>query len=224
MSSQEQNLGAAKNFIETPQAAPKTEPVEAPARRRLPGWRLWVPLALQSMLIVAVPAQDAVTYATGTAVTLQTAPVDPYDFMRGYYQTLSYDISQPETLRELPGGAEIFTNIGYWEPRTFYVVLEAPQGAATPPEPWQPIRVSADKPQDLSQQQVALKGEYSGVGRITYGLERYYMPADRRQDVNADINQTQWQDQTAFVVDIKVDGRGNAVPVGLWVRDRNYRF
>ena len=206
-----------------PETAPR--PTEQRSRqRRLPGWRLWVPLAIQSVLIVAVPAQDAVTYATGTSVTLQTAPVDPYDFMRGYYQTLSYDISQPNTLRTLPGGEAIFANSGYWNPRSFYVVLESPQTPASPPEPWRPVRISVEKPTDLSPQQVALKGEYTGVGGITYGLERYYMPAARRQDVNADINQTQWQDQTAFVVDIKVDGRGNAVPVGLWVRDRNYRF
>lgn len=199
-----------------------------PSRRRLPGWRLWVPLMLQSALIMAVPAQDVMTVATGTAVTLQTAPVDPYDFMRGYYQTLSYDISRLETLRSLPGGEAMFADEGDWEPRSFYVVLAAPQTQATPPAPWQPVRVSKTRPQNLTPQQIALQGDYTGVGigmgQVTYGLERYYMPAHRRQDVNADINQTQWQDQTAFVVDVKVDRRGNAVPVGLWVRDRNYRF
>ncbi|MEL6247172.1 MAG: GDYXXLXY domain-containing protein [Cyanobacteria bacterium J06648_16] len=210
----------------TPDLEPVVQPTPvkpAPTRPRLPGWRLWVPLALQSLLIVAVPAQDAVTYATGTSVTLQTAPVDPYDFLRGYYQTLRYDISQPETLKTLPGGGEIFSNVGYWNPQSFYVVLEAPTQASTPPSPWEPVRVSTERPTNLADGQIALKGEFSGLD-IQYGLERYYMPEDRRTAVNADINQTQWQDQEAFVVDVKIDGRGNAVPVGLWVRDRNYRF
>ncbi|MEO1590763.1 MAG: GDYXXLXY domain-containing protein [Cyanobacteria bacterium J06632_22] len=225
MTPQEQHREPAKNRIDQPGAPQiQTVPTTTTPPRRLPGWRLWVPLAIQSVLIVAVPAQDAVTYATGTPVTLQTAPVDPYDFMRGYYQTLSYDISQPETLQALPGGAAIFSTEGYWKPRSFYVVLEAPATTVTPPDPWQPIRISHERPKDLAPQQIALKGEYTGIGVITYGLERYYMPADRRQDVNADINQTQWQDRESFVVDIRVDDRGNAVPAGLWVRERNYRF
>ena len=205
---------------------PALEPAaEAPKSRshRLPAWRLWAPLALQSLLIAAIPAQDAYTYVTGTQVTLQTAPVDPYDFLRGYSQTLSYDISQPETLKQLPGAEEFFdadVEVG----KSIYVVLEAPESAAAqPPVPWKPVRLDASRPTELADNQIALKGEYEGR-RILYGLETYYMPEAQRNQINDDISQVQRQSQPAFVVDVRVDGQGNSVPVSLWVSDRNYRF
>ena len=190
---------------------------------RLSAWRFWAPLALQSVLILAIPAQDAFTYVTGTPVTLQTAPVDPYDLLRGYSQTLSYDISQLETLRQLPGAEDFFT-ADLESGKAIYVVMEAPKSAGTkPPEPWRPVRVSASRPTNLEDNQIGLKGEYRG-GRVIYGLETYYMPEDQRNQLNDDIRQAQRQNQQAFVVEVRVDGQGNSVPVSLWVSDRNYHF
>jgi uncharacterized membrane-anchored protein len=207
------------------QPLPETEKFPKPAQR-LPGWRLWVPLLFQAILIVAVPARDAYTYVAGKPVTLQTAPVDPYDLLRGYYQTLSYDVSNPDLLRSLPGGDHLIQASGQYT--EFYVVLEAPAEAntttnTTPPTPWKPVRISADRPTDLAANQVAMQGHFNGW-QVLYGLETYYMPEDQRQQINADISQVQGQNQQAFVVNIKVDASGNAVPISLWVRDRNYRF
>lgn len=205
-----------------PQVQPTSQETLLPPAKRLPGWRLWLPLAFQALLIVAVPARDAYTFVTGKPVTLQTAPVDPYDLLRGYYQTLSYDISRPETLQALPGG-ELITNIQGQLAR-FYVVLEAPaQSDAVPPQPWKPVRLSTDRPTDLAPNQVAIAGEWNGWS-VSYGLETYYMPEDQRQQINTDISQVQQQTPEAFVVEAKVDASGNAVPISLWVRDRNYRF
>jgi uncharacterized membrane-anchored protein len=189
--------------------------------RRLPGWRLWVPLLFQAMLMVAVPAQDAYTFATGKTVVLQTAPVDPYDFLRGYYQTLGYDISSVQNLSKLPGG-DLLKDTFVGE---VYVVLEAPPASnTTPPKAWKPVRVSRDRPTNLPANQIAIQGKSEGW-RIVYGLETYYMPEDQRNQVNQDINQIQQrQGSRAFVVEAKVDGSGNSVPVSLWVRDHNYRF
>lgn len=198
------------------QPAPAVE--ETP--RRLPTWRLWVPLLFQAALIVAVPAQDAYTFITGKTIVLQTAPVDPYDLMRGYSQTLGYEISNPTTLKSLPGG-QLFAQPYQG---SVYMVLAAPeQPDARPPKPWKPIRVSTTFPQNLPANQVVLKGESDG-GRIAYGLETYYMPEDQREQVNTVIGQVQRRSQQSFVVEAKVDTRGHAVPVSLWVRDRNYRF
>ncbi|WP_416674462.1 GDYXXLXY domain-containing protein [Egbenema bharatensis] len=211
---------------------PTQPPIELPtpdtrlptpsSRQPLPPWRLWIPLLVQVVLIIAVPARDAYTYVAGRSITLQTAPVDPYDILRGYYQTLSYDVSNVETLRSLPGGD--WFNQYQEQPLSFYVVLEPPaQANATPPQPWTPVRISGDRPTDLTPNQVAMQGQYDGWS-ITYGLETYYMPESRREEINADINQVQWEEREAFVVDVKVDRGGNAVPISLWVRDRNYRF
>ena len=78
-----------------------------PEAKRLPAWRLWVPLLLQIGLIAAVPATAVYTFMTGKTVVLQTAPVDPYDLLRGYYQVLSYDISDRTNLEKLPGWKDL---------------------------------------------------------------------------------------------------------------------
>jgi uncharacterized membrane-anchored protein len=211
-------------FPDRPQALPQVqkEPLLKPDLvHRLPGWRLWLPLLLQTGLILAVPAQDAYTYTTGREITLQTAPVDPYDFLRGHYQVLSYEISQFDQLNKLPGGSGFGSDFN--RPKTFYVVLAAPeQTNQTPPQPWKPVRISATRPTDLTDQQVALQGKIDNYGRITYGLETYYMPEDQRNQVNQTISQQ--TDQRAFVVNVKVDATGNAVPISLWVGQQNYRF
>ncbi|MBD0267346.1 MAG: GDYXXLXY domain-containing protein [Cyanobacteria bacterium Co-bin8] len=188
----------------------------------MPAWRFWTPLLIQMALLVSVPAQSAYTYATGETVVLQTAPVDPYDFLRGYYQTLSYDVSDPSILRVLPGGAEVFATES---PGSFYVVLQQPETSPGPrPTPWQPVSVSPERPDNLGPNQVALRGETTQWGQIRYGLESYYMPEDRREELNRTIGEVQQQDIEAFVAEVKVDRRGNAVPVSLWVREQNYRF
>lgn len=198
---------------------PALQPLPEPAliAQSLPKWRFWLPLLFQSALIVAIPAHSTYTYATGKTVVLQTIPVDPYDLLRGYSQTLSYQISDAQTLKQLPGGNQI--NSG-----SFYIVLEAPATSnARPPALWKSVRISRDRPTNLSTNQVALKGNWNSW-RATYGLETYYMPEDQREQINQAIRQTQSQSPQAFVVEAKVDAGGNAVPVSLWVRDRNYRF
>lgn len=198
----------------------------------VPAWRFWLPLLFQLGLIAAIPAQDAYTYVWGKTVVLQTAPIDPYDFLRGYSQTLSYDISNPTTLKQLPGWQEIETSRGSRH-RPFYLVLEAPPTAsATPPAPWKPVRVSVERPSNLPANQIALRGSYQGW-QVEYGLETYYMPADRRDEINAEISRVQQnarpnqpgdRGRQAFVVEVKVDDRGNAVPVSLWLDKQSYRF
>jgi len=199
---------------------PKLPPT-APTRRS--SWWFWLALLCQTGLILAVPAQDAYTYATGRPVTLQTAPVDPYDLLRGYSQRLSYEISDTNRLQKLSGGSAVSQSSG-----EFYLVLEAPASGASnqPPKPWQPVRISPTRPENLAQNQVALQGKTDPYGRISYGLETYYMPEDQRNQINrqiSEIGQIQ-QNQQAFVVEIKVDSAGNAVPISLWVKDQNYRF
>ena len=206
-----------------PDTQPDTQP-NAPlpqlktAAHRSGRW-FWLSLALQTGLILAVPAQDAYTYATGRPVTLQTVPVDPYDPLRGYSQTLSYDISDAARLKQLPGGGSIAPA------SDFYLVLEAPaaSSASQPPKPWKPVRVSLTRPNKLPANQVALQGKTDRSSSISYGLETYYMPEDQRGLINAEIGKIQ-QGQQAFVVDIKVDSSGNAVPISLWVKNQNYRF
>jgi uncharacterized membrane-anchored protein len=210
-----------------------------PEAKRLPAWRMWVPLLLQIGLIAAVPATAVYTFMTGKTVVLQTAPVDPYDFLRGYYQVLSYNISDRTNLQKLPGwkdlpgektpcppGVDCPQNTHkVYRKTSFYVILEAPKAATNPgrPQAWKPVRVSLENPRNLPANQIAIKGKYNGF-LMEYGLETYYMPEDEREKVNQEISEAQSSQRQSFLVEVKVDKTGHAVPVSLWVRDRNYRF
>ncbi|MEL6777684.1 MAG: GDYXXLXY domain-containing protein [Cyanobacteria bacterium J06597_16] len=222
----------------TPSLQPAPEMRPLPNFSPIPAWRFWAVMLIQSALIVAVPFKSAVTYHTGQTVTLQTVPVDPYDLLRGYSQTLSFDISQEETLRSLPN-AEAVLSEKATNPE-LYVTLEAPtaadQAASEVPLPWHPVAVSNDFPEGLADNQVALRGRYNGW-QIEYGLETYYMPESQRDGINEHIREVQQpavqldelpEDAEAiadaFVVDVKIDRKGNSVPMSLWVDGFEYRF
>ena len=60
---------------------------------------------------------------------------------------------------------------------------------------------------------------------VKYGLERYYMPEDQREAINDRIRELgNSGNERSFVVEVKVDPQGNAVPISLWIGDRNYQF
>lgn len=206
--------------------SPSTTPVlkdrQSQLPQPLPTWRLWVPLLLQTGLILAVPAQAFYTQITGKTVILKTIPVDPYDPLRGYSQTLNYEISRVDNLRSLPGWQELAKQQAGTR---LYVILEAPESATSqPPKAWKPVRVSSDRPTSLPANQIALKGKSTGSS-IEYGLETYYMPEERRDEINQDITQAQrGRQQQSVVVEVKVDAQGRAVPISFWVSERNYRF
>jgi uncharacterized membrane-anchored protein len=200
--------------------------------KSLPAWRLWVPLIIQTSLIASIPAGAIYTHLTGKTAILQTVPIDPYNLLQGYSQSLSYDISRRETLEKLPGWKAITQEQRDRDALSLYVILEAPelQTASGRPLPWRAVKVSRDRPNNLPDNQVAIQGVLRyGDGVVNYGLESYYFPEDQRQQLNNDINQAQSLPQRQgkrqpFVVEVKVDAQGDAVPVSLWVRDRNYRF
>jgi uncharacterized membrane-anchored protein len=195
-------------------------------------WRFLAPLTLQTLLIIAIPAQAIYTHLTGKTVILQTAPVDPYDLLRGYSQTLSYEISNTETLKQLDGWNDLIQQTDSQDKNNlpsgtkFYVILQSPDsGEEKHPLPWTPVAVSTQIPSNLPVNRVALQGE-NKYGTVNYGLETYYMPEDQREKINGEIRKLQQQsrEQAKFLVEIKVDSWGNAVPVSLWLGDRNYRF
>jgi uncharacterized membrane-anchored protein len=210
-----------------------------------PIWRFWVPLAFQTALILAVPAQALYIHLIGKTVILQTVPMDPYEWLRGYSQTLRYDISSQDSLRKLPGWQELpkqqlnSKRLALIQPGTrFYVILAEPASPALPnnlPQPWKPVAVSTKRPSKLPINQVAIKGLVR-EGFIQYGLETYYIPEDQREQINADLraarltdpnqlqqtlppaDRNQLQQTPPVVMEIKVNAQGDAVPISLWAR------
>ena len=195
--------------------------------QKLPLGRLAVPLFLQSLLICSISAQSIYTLATGTTVVLKTMPVDPYDLLRGYYQTLSYDISSFNTLSKLPGWKGLShrdNNLAIDKNKQVYITLATTQVPnQNLPQAWQPVAIDQKLPTNLSVDKIAIRGVSNGTN-IIYGLETYYMPEDRKDGVNADINQSQNRGNRNLLVEIKVDNRGLATPVSLWVGAKHYRF
>ncbi len=202
---------------------------------RLSKWRFWLPLILQILLIISVPAGVVHTYMTGKTVFLQTAPVDPYSPILGYSQILSYDISRTETLKKLPGWKDIpkdnvVESQGIKYNETIYLILEAPSIIATNPfyEPWRPVAIRNTPPTNLPDNQIYLKGK-SMFNRVEYGMETYYMPEDRVRDINQEFATEQGiareqEKLPPIVVEAKINNQGAGVPVSIWVRDRKYTF
>jgi uncharacterized membrane-anchored protein len=209
---------------------------QKPLGQRRGLWAIALPLVLQTLLIVAVPLQAALTALIGTTVILRTVPVDPYDPFRGYYTTLQYDISQRGVLSTLDGWEAIQPNL---EPsgtpqlllpgQSFYVVLADQTQVENPSativgEPWTPIRVTRDRPRDLPPHQIALQGTYRR-DRIVYGLERYYLPEAERLDLENRIRDAQsGEAQPRFFVEVRIGPGGNAVPIALWLQGDRIEF
>lgn len=199
-------------------------------------WAITLPLFIQTVIVVATPLQAAIASAFGTTVILRTVPVDPYDPFRGYYTTLQYDISQRGVLSTLQGWEEIQPDL---EPptamellrpgRSFFVVLSKqemadPQTAVASVVPWQPSSVSRERPMDLPENQIAIKGTYRR-DRIVYGLERYYLPEAERLDLERRIREAQTsEDQPRLMVEVRIGPFGKAVPIALWLQDQRVEF
>jgi len=184
-------------------------------------WRFILPFLLQLTLVLIVPAQSAYTYNFGTSAVLQTVPVDPYDFLRGYSQTLRYNISRVDDFKRFPGSKNFKPG------QLCYVVLEPNlTNAKLPPTPSKIVKITKEFPQDLTKFQVVLKGKVKKNYRVSYGLETYYMPESQRNKINQEIRdlQSDSEGKSPFVVEIKVDRWGNSVPVSLWVENKPYSF
>jgi uncharacterized membrane-anchored protein len=226
---------------------------EQTSTKPLPLWRFIVPLLIQTGLILAVPSQAVYTNIAGRNVVLQTTLVNPYDLRQGNSMRMRYDISSIETLRRLPGWSELTRQNGEsnnnssinrnrnrnrdrdrdrdnaLEPgTTLYVIMQEQRFARLGvPRAWRPVRVSNYIPNSLAANQVALKGTYQN-GAVNYGLETYYISEDQRQQMDNDISRSlsrqNNRQRQPMVVEVRVDPQGQAVPLSMWVQNRNYRF
>ena len=203
----------------------------------------WIAFGVQILLMATVPAQAIYTQMTGQSVILKTIPVDPYDPMRGYSTTLRYDISEVKLLKTLPGWKDIPTIVDQYsiqnsiqkeskqpKPRTIkpgttvYVTLEPDQKSSpSNVQPWKATAVSPKLSSQRSPEKVILKGvmssqSFGNFQFVEYGLETYYMPENRRNEVNNAI-----RDRKA-VAEIKVDAQGRGIPLKLRVGDQEFEF
>ncbi len=212
------------------QSQPTTlSPTHKLSKKRLAGWRFWVPMALQLALILPIPLRNTYTEVTGETIILKTEPVDPYNWLQGYYQIVSYEtISDQEEVAKLEGGE--FLGNYYRDRRPFYLVFAQVPATNSPDNPdansvpgdWQPIRVSQTRP-PVVENELFIKG-YAEGGFIRYNLERYYMPEERRDEINAMISDLRRQDPQAVKMEVKVDRFGGSVAVALLMDGKRFEF
>ena len=160
-------------------------------------------VAAQFLILAAVPAQKIYTRATGRSLMLKIRPVDPYNVLSGYYVTLNYEIANPGSFADSgvgAGGDQI------------YAVLEKQADGV-----WRPVSLSGSYPANLPENRIAIRGSYS-YSRIEYGIEEFFIPEDKR----AEIEQGLLKNRDQARVEIKVDSQGNAALVRLLIGDRVY--
>lgn len=192
--------------------------------------RLLIPLLLQTGIILAAPLRNIYIEFTGKTVTLETTPVNPDDILRGNYVTLDYNISHIETLKKLPGWNQLIkqypgTNQQYFpiaQDTNLYVIMQGKEST----QAWKPMRIISELPQTLPENQVALRGKYR-YGSIIYGLEKYNIPENQSEKSNKDAFNNQQifsQNSQPIKIQIKVDARGNAVPINMQIANGYYQF
>lgn len=184
--------------------------------KKIPARNFWLALGSQLLLLASVPAKAIYILNSGTTVFLQTAPVDPVDLLRGYYQTLGYEISNLQTLAKLPGGdfKQLLPN-----GQEIFVILALPPVGR--PQAAQPIAVSLNYPSSLPAHAVVLRGIIDRA-QVKYDLEEFYMPEQQQVKVNQDIAQA--RQAKSLLMETKIGQDGRAVPVAIWVGDKSYRF
>lgn len=183
---------------------------------KIPQRNFWLAMGAQLILLATIPARSLYAIATGTTVYLETAPVDPYDLLRGYYQTLSYNISNRSQLEKLPGGEMLKSRNYNPDRREIYVTLALPKDGRSAAKP---VAISNQKPNNLPSDRIAIRGVSDGW-QIRYDLEKFYMPETQADTVNKEIS----GNRRNLLVEVKVDSGGHPTLVGLWIGDKKYNF
>ena len=171
---------------------------------------LWLAIivGLQVAWLAGTAISKEISLKRGTTVLLETAPVDPRDFLRGDYVILSYKISSVpvEWIKEpyTPGtlhGREIYVTLE--ERGKFYEATAASLTAVTAPRGGYVVRGTIDEPE---------WARGAANLRIHYGIERYYV---RERTGNPRGKLTALcvvnADQTLLIKEVFVDGQPYAI-------------
>lgn len=207
--------------------------------------RFLIPLVIQTAAMLTGAFFAVHTEANGKLVTLETEPVNVSKFIRNSSNRVSYNISSFTKLAEIPGWEELpgtpvpcpknnqprnrqnqcNPNAKLLDPDlTLYVILEPPTTEETGevPTPWVAVGLSGDRPMELGENQVMIKGK-SLEDLVEYEGEKFYLMRSQREEILGTLDLTDQEEKLEpLMIQLKVNPRGKAVPVNLWIGDRNY--
>jgi uncharacterized membrane-anchored protein len=168
---------------------------------RVPRVALFVAAGLIQVVLIAVMVIDRVgILRSGSEVMLRTRPVDPRDFLRGDYVTLSYEISDIPAgdLKGMPFRKDVFVILTP-DAEGFYKAIAARTEPVPVNAPDVLIRANADRYSYCSTAQLVFCDRL----RLTYGIESYFVP----QGEGRSIEQTRNQGKVAIVAAVTPTGR-----------------
>lgn len=160
-------------------------------------------VAVQVVLLAAMPGQQYAARLWGRTVELRVAPYDPYTVLSGYYAQLDYPISVPmglEGFDKLPDGTPVYT-----------VIVPAPDGA------YDAVRMALELPEVYGNERV-IRGEKSGARVLYNDLNRYFIPEEQREAVDRGLRDNAL-DRRAIV---RLDKHGNPALHGLRIGNERY--
>ena len=163
-----------------------------------------IAVAVQILILAAVPAPKIYARLTGTTVVLKTAPFDPYSVMSGYYARLNYEISRPKVLDWRYSG----------ESKSVWVVLKEGDDGI-----WNAESIHSSRPKSVPDGCVVIKGREK-QGRIVYGIEAFFIPENARDKVERDLRAS----PNRARAEVKVDSFGNAALIRLLIEDKVYEY
>lgn len=179
-------------------------------------------LAVQLVILGAVPARQVLARLRGHEVTLLTAPVDPFSPFGGYFMTLSYEVEREA--REKASGA--FANHD-----VVFLVVEKGEPA------WRLVSVERQLPAPRAGRAV-LRARWRGPARFELSMGswaqpelesagRFYLPEAKARALEkamADewkrVSDLPWDERrraqrTRMLVDLRADDAGNVALVRL---------
>ena len=141
---------------------------------------------LQSLVLGWMVFDRVSLLSNGREIKAAVVPVDPRDIFRGDYVTLGYGFST---------GAELALPEGVRQGDTVYALLKS-----NGPTDWTLAAVSEAEPDMPGDGQVVLKAivDYvrrspqpgvSTVGRLRYGIERFYVPEGTGRELEAQVRE-----------------------------------
>lgn len=170
-------------------------------------------VALQVLILAAIPARRMWVLATGRTIRMEIVPVDPYHVISGYYARLAYEAGEPSSF---PGAPSLKAG------DTVYAVLEEGGDGL-----WKPAELLREPPAGLPPNRIALQGKAAGpdpATEIRYGIEAFFVPETQRYEVDNGLRRrTDEPGSEPNTAEVKVDRSGRAAIVSIRVAGRDFK-